>query len=108
VLILRGLVLLGVLVGGGLATVWWRTQTLTLGYEAARLECEITRKMEEQRVEESRLARLTTPAQVASAVRNLNLELDSRAAKTVLLPPRAIGPRVLVLAGPGQRRGAER
>jgi hypothetical protein len=108
VFVLRSLVLLGVLVGGGLATVWWRSQTLSLGYEAARLERAITRKIEEQRVEESCLARLTTPAQVAAAVRNLKLELDNRAAGTVGLPARAAVPHALALAGPGERRGAER
>jgi hypothetical protein len=101
----RYLVLVAVLVAMGLATTWWKTRTLALGYEAARLEREIARGLEEERLEETRLARLTAPARVAAAVRELNLRLESRATKLVMAGERQAGTSALAEAGRNRRRG---
>ena len=97
-LALRCLVLLAVLVGMGLATVWWKSQTLAMGYEAARLERQVARTVEEERVEESRVARLTAPERVADKVREMSLRLESRAEKTILAGQR---PSAAALASVG-------
>ena len=94
----RFLVLVVALVGMGLATVSWKSRTLAMGYEAARLERETTRLMEEERVEESRLAKLTAPELVAERVRQMNIRLESRAEKTILAGQR---PSAAMLASLG-------
>jgi cell division protein FtsL len=96
----RWLVLVAMLVGMGLVTVWWKSQTLAMGYEAAQLERQMVRTLEEARVEESQLARLTTPDRIAAKVREMDLRLESRAERTMLAGQR---PAVsLVLANAGQ------
>ena len=71
----RYLVLVAVLVVMGLATVWWKTRTLAMGYETVRLEEDLARVVEEVRVEDSALASLTCPVRVDDRreVQRLNL-----------------------------------
>lgn len=95
----RGLALVLALVGMGLATVWWKSQTLAMGYEAARLERQVARAVEEERVEESLLARLTVPERVADKVKEMELRLESRAEKTILAGQRPSVAAVLASAG---------
>ena len=95
----RWIVLVAVLVGMGLATVWWKSRTLAMGYEAARIERELARAVEEERVEESRLARLTTLDRVAAKVKEMDLRLESRAEKTMLAGQRGAAGLALASAG---------
>ena len=67
----RYLVLIAVLVGMGLCTVWWKTQTLNMGYEAVRLEGNLRRAEEEERLEDSLLSGLMAPKSMARRVREL-------------------------------------
>lgn len=72
----RYLVLVVVLVAMGLCTVWWKTRTLQMGYEAVRLEQANSRVEEEERIEDSRLTGMTDPAEVIRVSRELGLGLD--------------------------------
>jgi len=98
-LVKRWILLVAVLVGMGLVTVWWKSQTLAIGYEAARLERQLVQAIEEERVEESRLARLTTPGRVAVKVREMDLRLESRAERTMLAGQRRAAGLALASAG---------
>jgi len=73
----RYLVLVTVLVFMGLATVWWKSRTVAMGYEAVRLRRDLSRAAEEQRLEDCEIARMTAPARVKSeaARRGLALKL---------------------------------
>ena len=101
----RCLALVVVLVGMGLAVVGYKSQTLAMAYEAARLQRELVRTIEEERVEQSRLAGLTAPDRVAARVEELNLGLKPRAARTLLANGRATGASILALAERGSRPG---
>ncbi len=104
----RCLVLVAVMVAMGLITVWWKSQTVSMGYEAARLERQVVRTIEEQRVEEARLARLTAPERVAEKVREMELRLESRAEKTVLAGRRPPASTAVAVAGRTPRPGGLR
>lgn len=69
--------LVAVLAACGLAAVWWRSRTVGLGYEAARVKRCLARVEEDLRVEQSRLAALASPASVAVRLRNMDLRLCS-------------------------------
>ncbi len=75
----RYLVLVAALVAMGLGTIWWKTQTLGMGYEAVRLERDLERASEEERLEDALLAELTSPQRVGEKVKELNLKLDRQA-----------------------------
>ena len=75
----RYLVLVAALVAMGLGTIWWKTQTLGMGYEAVRLERDMERAGEEERLEDSLLAELTSPERIGEKVRELELKLDRQA-----------------------------
>lgn len=80
----RYLMLIAVLVGMGLSTVWWKTQTLSTGYETVRIERDLHRAEEEESHEDSLLAALTAPTKVAEVAVRLGLsgERESRVADT--------------------------
>ncbi len=69
----RYLVLVGVLVGMGLGTVWWKSRTVAMGYEAVRLSKEISSADEERMLEDSRIATMTAPGRVKSEANRLGL-----------------------------------
>ena len=72
----RYLVLVTALVAMGLGTVWWKTQTLAMGYDAVRIDRELSRAVEEERLEDSRLVKLTALVQVRRKVKDLKLSLE--------------------------------
>ena len=82
----RYLVLVGALVAMGLGTVWWKTQTLGMGYEVVRLERERERAEEEERLEDSLLSGLTSPERVQEKVKELKLRLSLQG--RVIVAPR--------------------
>ena len=90
-LIKRYLLLVGVLVAFGLVTVRWKSRTLSMGYEAARLERRLNRALEEERQEQARLARLTAPAAVADKAKGLGLQPSRDALKTAMAMRRKRG-----------------
>ncbi len=75
----RYLVLVAALVAMGLGTIWWKTQTLGMGYEAVHLERDLERASEEERLEGALLAELTSPERVGEKVKELELKLDRQA-----------------------------
>ena len=106
-LIKRYLLLVGVLVAMGLATVWWKTRTLALGYEAARLERQVARATEEELLEQSRLACLTAPAAVADKAKGLGLQSSTDAPRKALAGRRTGrgGDRCVAMTGQQPRPG---
>jgi hypothetical protein len=68
----RYLVLVAALVGMGLGTVWWKSRTLAMGYEAVELGREIERATEEERMEDALLSGLVSPPGVSSRLRELS------------------------------------
>ena len=71
----RYLVLVTVLVGMGLGTVWWKSRTLAMGYEAVRLQRRLDRMDEEESLEDSLLAGLTAPGEVRARAEKLGLRM---------------------------------
>ncbi|HOX07773.1 MAG TPA: hypothetical protein PK280_15340 [Planctomycetota bacterium] len=104
----RYLALVLVLVAMGLTTVWWKSRTLAMGYEAARLERQVAKAVEEQRVEELRLARLTAPERVAEKVKEMDLKLESRAEKIISGGRRPVAGSMLASAGKGALKSGAR
>ena len=102
----RYLVLVAALVAMGLATVRWKNQTLSAGYESVRLERKLRRTAEEERVEDSCLAVLTSPVRVCEQVEKLQLRLRSKGTVAVARRGRRGDPegRSVVMAGAASRR----
>jgi hypothetical protein len=70
----------------GLGTVWWKNCALQMGYQAVRLERELARVDEEERIEDSRLIRLTSPTNIRKVAVEMGLAAgrsdESKAAAT--------------------------
>jgi hypothetical protein len=71
----RYLVLVTVLVGMGLSTVWWKSRTLAMGYETVRQQRQLDRLIEEESLEDSLLAGLTAPSKVRARAEKLGLSM---------------------------------
>jgi hypothetical protein len=69
----RYLVLVCVLVGMGIGTVWLKSRTLAMGYEVVRLEKRLVRANEEVSLEDSLIARMLAPNHVRTKVSELGL-----------------------------------
>jgi hypothetical protein len=74
----RYLVMVAALVGMGLATVWWKSRTVAMGYDVVRVERDLKRAEEERRLEDSRVARMTSPNSMEKRVRELKLDLKKQ------------------------------
>jgi hypothetical protein len=105
VTIARWTLLAVTVVAMGLATVRWKTQTLSAGYQAARDQRTLSQLIEEERVEAARLARLTAPALVVGRAKEMGLTPGARpsGAALALLNGTASGSRSLALLGPDGR-----
>lgn len=102
--IVRWVLLAVTLVSMGLATVWWKTQTLSAGYQAARDQRRLAQIIEEERVESARLARITAPAQVVGQARELKLVPGAPSNEAALALLRGEGKgNVVAMVGPGGR-----
>jgi hypothetical protein len=80
VAIKRYLVLVTALVGMGLGTVWWKTCAVQMGYRAVRLERELGRVDEEERIEDWKLIGLTSPTNVRKVAGGMGLSAEQREA----------------------------
>jgi hypothetical protein len=105
VTILRWTLLAAIMVAMGLATVWWKTQTLASGYQAAKDQRRLSQLIEEERVEAARLARITAPARVVVRAREMGLmpRVRSVGSALALLSGAADGGHALALVGPDGR-----
>jgi hypothetical protein len=93
--------MVAVLVSMGMATVWHRNRVLASGYEAVRLEREIARIREEELVEKSALAALTSPALLVDKNIEMNLGLERRGVVAMTGVRGEVGGRIPVAAAGG-------
>ena len=97
----RYLLLVVAMVGMGLLSVWWKTQTLNLGYRAVEVERDLVRVEEESCVEGFLLEKMTAPVLVAAKVKELGLGLDPQGPRTVVAAHRRgdRGERAVAMTG---------